>query len=211
MYHSFVFAKEKKKSAEAAAAGTAPAENTPPAAPDDDEKKKDDAEERTLPTFVKGESGPHVPSLTQKFTTPPKPYTEATLLRAMETAGKLVEDEELRDAMKENGIGRPSTRAGIIETLFRRGYIAKQRKALQATPTGVALIGIIREELLKSAELTGLWEKKLRQIERREYDAAQFVAELKEMVGGIVQQVLSDNTSRVIQTVVTPAKGAGKR
>ena len=206
----FVFAKEKKEAAAAAAAGTAPADNTPPAAPDDDEKKKDDAEERTLPTFVKGESGPHTPSLTQKFTTPPKPYTEATLLRAMETAGKLVEDEELRDAMKENGIGRPSTRAGIIETLFRRGYIAKQRKALQATPTGVALIGIIREELLKSAELTGLWEKKLRQIERREYDAAQFVAELKEMVGGIVQQVLSDNTSRVIQTVVTPVKAAGK-
>ncbi len=164
-----------------------------------------------LPTFVKGESGPHVPSLTQKFTTPPKPYTEATLLRAMETAGKLVEDEELRDAMKENGIGRPSTRAGIIETLFRRGYIAKQRKALQATPTGVALIGIIREELLKSAELTGLWEKKLRQIERREYDAAQFVAELKEMVGGIVREVLADNSARVIQTVVTPAKAAGKK
>lgn len=166
-------------------------------AEDKSDEKKDDAEERTLPTFVKGESGPHVPSLTQKFTTPPKPYTEATLLRAMETAGKLVDDEELRDAMKANGIGRPSTRAGIIETLKKRGYIKLYRKSLQATPTGVALIGIIREELLKSAELTGLWEKKLRLIESGEYDAMQFVGELKQMVAGIVNQVLADNTSRM--------------
>ena len=149
-----------------------------------------------LPDFQKGESGPHVPDLTQKMTQPPKPYTEATLLRAMETAGKNVESDELRDALKENGIGRPSTRAAIIETLFRRGYIRKQRKALSATPTGVELIGLIKEELLKSAELTGIWEKKLREIERREYSAPQFIEELKQMVDGIVKQVLSDNENR---------------
>ena len=149
-----------------------------------------------LPEFLKGESGPHVPDLTQKMTQPPKPYTEATLLRAMETAGKNVESDELRDALKENGIGRPSTRAAIIETLFRRGYIRKQRKALSATPTGVELIGLIKEELLKSAELTGIWEKKLREIERREYSAPQFIEELKQMVDGIVKQVLADNENR---------------
>lgn len=149
-----------------------------------------------LPEFQKGESGPHVPDLTQKMTQPPKPYTEATLLRAMETAGKNVESDELRDALKENGIGRPSTRAAIIETLFRRGYIRKQRKALSATPTGVELIGLIKEELLKSAELTGIWEKKLREIERREYSAPQFIEELKQMVDGIVKQVLADNENR---------------
>jgi DNA topoisomerase-3 len=148
--------------------------------------KEDDEEERTLPVFVKGESGPHVPDLAEKQTQPPKPYTEATLLRAMETAGKGVENEELRDALKENGIGRPSTRASIIETLFKRNYIRKERKNLLATPTGVALIGLIREELLKSAELTGLWEKKLRQIERKEYDSAHFLEELKEMVTQVV-------------------------
>lgn len=149
-----------------------------------------------LPEFQKGESGPHVPDLTQKMTQPPKPYTEATLLRAMETAGKNVESDELRDALKENGIGRPSTRAAIIETLFRRGYIRKQRKALSATPTGVELIGLIKEELLKSAELTGIWEKKLREIERREYSAPQFIEDLKQMVDGIVKQVLADNENR---------------
>lgn len=149
-----------------------------------------------LPEFQKGESGPHVPDLTQKMTQPPKPYTEATLLRAMETAGKNVESDELRDALKENGIGRPSTRAAIIETLFRRGYIRKQRKALSATPTGVELIGLIKEELLKSAELTGIWEKKLREIERREYSAPQFIEELKQMVDGIIKQVLADNENR---------------
>ena len=159
----------------------------------EDEEREGDTE-RALPTFTKGEKGPHAPKLTQKFTQPPKPYTEATLLRAMETAGKFVEDEELRDAMKENGIGRPSTRAAIIETLFRRGYIRKQRKALQATPTGVSLIGLIKEDLFKSAELTGRWEKKLRQIEKHEYDAAQFVGELKEMVTKVVVDVMRDNT-----------------
>lgn len=149
-----------------------------------------------LPEFKKGESGPHVPDLTQKMTQPPKPFTEATLLRAMETAGKHVESDELRDALKENGIGRPSTRAAIIETLFRRGYIRKQRKTLVATPTGVELIGLIKEELLKSAELTGIWEKKLREIERREYSATQFIEELKQMVNAVVKQVLADNENR---------------
>ena len=160
----------------------------------DDEKPQE--EERTLPAFKKGESGPHEPNLAEKQTTPPKPYTEATLLRAMETAGKLVEDEELRDALKENGIGRPSTRAAIIETLFKRNYIKRVRKSLAPTPTGVELIGLIHEELLKSAELTGIWERKLRQIERHEYDAAAFIDELKQMVSDIVLTVLRDNSNR---------------
>ena len=154
----------------------------------DEAKQKD--EERELPPFQVGETGPHTPTLAEKQTTPPKLYTEATLLRAMETAGKTVDDEELRDAMKENGIGRPSTRAAIIETLFRRNYIARQRKSLVATPTGEELISLIHEELLKSAELTGRWEKKLRQIERHEYDAATFLAELKQMVTDIVMAVM---------------------
>ena len=154
-------------------------------------------EEQTLPVFEKGEHGPHEPSLTEKQTTPPKPYTEATLLRAMETAGKMVEDEELRDAMKANGIGRPSTRAAIIETLYKRNYISKVRKSLEPTPTGIALIGVIQEELLKSAELTGQWEKKLRDIEAHKYDSHQFVEELKQMVTQIVQQVMADGTRRL--------------
>ena len=153
-------------------------------------------EEKLLPQFVKGESGPHQPQLTEKQTTPPKPYTEATLLRAMETAGRLVEDESLREALKENGIGRPSTRAAIIETLFKRQYIRKERKSLQPTPTGVELIGLIHEELLKSAELTGQWEKKLRDIESRRYAATQFLAELKQMVTELVQEVMSDSCNR---------------
>lgn len=158
-------------------------------------------EERTLPTFTKGESGPHIPDLAEKWTQPPKPYTEATLLRAMETAGRLVEDEELRDALKENGIGRPSTRAAIIETLFKRHYIRKERKNLMATPTGMELIGLIREELLKSAELTGIWEKKLRQIEKNTYDAKTFLDELKQMVTEIVHTVLADNTNRRVTLI----------
>lgn len=161
--------------------------------------QKDD--ERTLPTFNKGESGPHKPDLAEKWTQPPKPYTEATLLRAMETAGRLVEDETLRDALKENGIGRPSTRAAIIETLFKRHYIRKERKNLIATPTGVELIGLIREELLKSAELTGIWERKLRQIEKNTYDAKTFLEELKSMVADIVHTVLADNTNRRVTLV----------
>ncbi|MCR5158486.1 MAG: DNA topoisomerase 3 [Prevotella sp.] len=162
----------------------------------EEEKKKEGEEERTLPTFQKGESGPHQPTLTEKWTTPPKYYTEATLLRAMETAGKLVEDEELRRAMKENGIGRPSTRAAIIETLFKRHYIRKERKNLVATPTGMELIDLIHEELLKSAELTGIWEKKLRDIEAKRYDPKDFVDGLKQQVTEIVRQVICDQSNR---------------
>jgi DNA topoisomerase-3 len=157
----------------------------------------DEDKEQTLPAFEQGEHGPHEPTLTEKQTTPPKPYTEATLLRAMETAGKTVEDDELREAMKANGIGRPSTRAAIIETLYKRNYINKIRKSLEPTPTGIALIGVIDEELLKSAELTGQWEKKLRDIESHKYDAAQFIEELKQMTCQVVQQVMADGTRRM--------------
>jgi DNA topoisomerase-3 len=155
-------------------------------------------ENTVLPEFIKGESGPHTPDFAEKWTTPPKPYTEATLLRAMETAGKFVEDDELRDALKENGIGRPSTRAAIIETLFKRNYIRKERKNLHATPTGVELIDTIQEELLKSAELTGQWEKKLRRIEQGVYEASMFIDELKVMMEQIVRNVLSDRSSHTI-------------
>ena len=179
---------------------------------DQQEETKDGDEERVLPVFNIGESGPHLPDLNEKWTQPPKPYTEATLLRAMETAGKLVDNDELRDALKENGIGRPSTRAAIIETLFKRHYIRKERKNLIATPTGVELIQLIREDLLKSAELTGIWEKKLREIERRSYDAATFLNELKQMVAEIVNSVLSDNTNRRVTIIPeeTPAKAIEK-
>ena len=180
---------KKKKENTDSAEGSDNSENA-----ENSEKPQD--EERTLPAFKKGESGPHVPNLAEKQTTPPKPYTEATLLRAMETAGKLVEDDELRDALKENGIGRPSTRAAIIETLFKRNYIRRVRKSLAPTQTGIQLIGLIHEELLKSAELTGIWEKKLRQIERHEYDAATFIAELKQMVTDLVMTVMQDTSSR---------------
>lgn len=172
--------------------------NTQPSSDDDD--KQD--EERTLPTFVKGESGPHTPTLTEKWTTPPKYYTEATLLRAMETAGKFVDDETLRAALKENGIGRPSSRAGIIETLFKRHYIRRERKNLIATATGIELIDIIHEELLKSCELTGIWEKKLRDIEHKKYEAADFINELKQQVTEIVYDVLRDNSNRRV-TITT--------
>lgn len=175
-------------------------------APDDEADEA--GQERTLPAFVKGESGPHEPRLTQKMTQPPKPYTEATLLRAMETAGRTVDSEELREALKENGIGRPSTRAAIIETLFRRGYIRRQRKTLYATPTGVELIGIIRNDLLKSAELTGIWERKLRGIEHGTYAATAFISELKSMVNDIVRDVLADNTGRHVAAAKTPQSPA---
>ena len=167
--------------------------NPQPSSSEDDDKQD---EERTLPTFVKGESGPHTPTLTEKWTTPPKYYTEATLLRAMETAGKFVDDETLRAALKENGIGRPSSRAGIIETLFKRHYIRRERKNLIATATGIELIDIIHEELLKSCELTGIWEKKLRDIEHKKYEAADFINELKQQVTEIVYDVLRDNSNR---------------
>ena len=174
-------------------------------------EKKDD-EERTLPTFVKGETGEHKPTLTEKWTTPPPYYNEASLLRAMETAGKFVEDETLRAAMKENGIGRPSSRASIIETLFKRHYIRRERKRLVATPTGIELIDLIREELLKSCELTGIWEKKLRDIEHQKYDAGQFIQELKDQVTAIVTDVMRDPTNRRI-TVMPPEeeKKKGKK
>lgn len=173
--------------------------NPQPSSSEDDDKQD---EERTLPTFVKGESGPHTPTLTEKWTTPPKYYTEATLLRAMETAGKFVDDETLRAALKENGIGRPSSRAGIIETLFKRHYIRRERKNLIATATGIELIDIIHEELLKSCELTGIWEKKLRDIEHKEYEAADFINELKQQVTEIVYDVLRDNSNRRV-TITT--------
>ena len=176
---------------------------------EDDEKKQDD-EERTLPTFVKGESGDHKPTLTEKMTTPPPYYNEASLLRAMETAGKFVEDETLRAAMKENGIGRPSSRASIIETLFKRRYIRRERKRLVATPTGIELIDLIREDLLKSCELTGIWEKKLRDIEHQKYDAQQFINELKQQVADIVHDVMTDPTNRRI-TVLPPEEEKKKR
>lgn len=162
----------------------------------DSSEQKEEDEEKIMPDFVEGESGPHTPSLMEKWTQPPKPYTEATLLRAMETAGKFVEDEEFRDALKENGIGRPSTRAAIIDTLFKRNYIKREKKNLFATPTGVELIDIIQEELLKSAQLTGIWEKKLREIEKKNYSAQQFLDELKQMVAQIVTTVRRDTVNR---------------
>lgn len=173
---------------------------------EDKDDKADKTEEKTLPAFVEGESGPHTPTLTEKATTPPKYYTEATLLRAMETAGKFVEDDELRAALKENGIGRPSSRAGIIETLFKRNYIRRQRKNLLATETGIELIDLIREDLLKSCELTGIWEKKLRDIEHQQYDPAQFVNELKSQITQIVNDVLADNTPRRLEAKEEPKK-----
>jgi DNA topoisomerase-3 len=176
---------------------------------DEDEKEND--EERTLPAFTIGEYGPHIPDLQQKWTTPPKPYTEATLLRAMETAGKLVDNDELRDALKENGIGRPSTRAAIIETLFKRHYIRKEKKNLFATPTGTELISLIHEELLKSAELTGIWERKLRQIESKNYSAQTFILELKAMVADIIQSVLADNSNRRVSAAAEEKKPTIKK
>ena len=168
-------------------------------------------EERMLPSFAKGESGPHIPDLAEKWTQAPKPYTEATLLRAMETAGRMVDNDDLRDALKENGIGRPSTRAAIIQTLFKRHYIRLERKNLIATPTGIELISLIHEELLKSAELTGIWERRLRLIEKRSYDAKTFLDELKVMVAEIVQTVLSDNTNRRVTETTTETLQAEKK
>ena len=177
---------------------------------DSDNENEEESNASSNVTFSKGEKGPHVPSLSEKWTQPPKPYTEATLLRAMETAGKFVDNDELRDAMKENGIGRPSTRAAIIETLFKRHYIRKERKTLVATPTGIELIDLIHEDVLKSPELTGIWEKKLRDIEHREYDAGMFISELKEQINSIVNQVLADNTNRRV-TVIDPEEEQKKK
>lgn len=177
------------------------------------EKSVDDqqADDKILPPFTIGESGPHDPSLLKKMTQPPKYYTEGTLLRAMESAGKTVDDEELRDAMKENGIGRPSTRAAIIETLFKRRYIYRERKNIMASQAGIDLISTINEELLKSAKLTGLWENKLRRIERGEYHASDFIAELKTMVEKIVINVLSDNSSKKIEIIDDVKKSSNSK
>ena len=177
-----------------------------------EEKSEDDSND-LMPEFVEGESGAHEPSLLKKATQPPKLYNEGTLLRAMETAGKLVEDDELREAMKENGIGRPSTRAAIIETLFKRRYIRKEKKNLIATQAGISLVDTIKDELLKSAKLTGIWENKLRKIERREYDASSFINELKEMVSKIVVDVLRDNSSSniAVETEEEKPKKARKK
>lgn len=155
----------------------------------------DEKDEKEITAFTKGESGPHMPELLEKWTQPPKPYTEGTLVRAMETAGKFVDDEELRDAMKEQGIGRPATRAEIIKTLYKRNYIQKVKKNITATQTGIELIATIRNELLKSAELTGQWEKKLRDIEKRQYEAKTFIEELKVLLTNVVNDVLRDNAS----------------
>lgn len=170
------------------------------------EESKGGEEDTTLPVFTVGESGPHTPALQKKNTQPPKHYTEGTLLRAMESAGKLVDDETLREALKENGIGRPSTRAAIIETLFKRNYLKRERKNILPTQAGIELIATIKDHLLKSAELTGIWENKLRRIERGDFSAAEFVAELKEMISSIVVNVLSDNTSSRIEIESVPEK-----
>lgn len=173
------------------------------------EEKADDDDDRILPDFKPGESGPHEPLLMKKTTKPPKYYTEGTLLKAMETAGSNVEDEELREALKANGIGRPSTRAAIIETLYKRGYIRQERKSLRATQAGIELIGVIREELLKSAALTGIWEGRLRAIEGGTYSAPQFISQLKEMIGQITQSVLTDSSNRRIVAELPDPKGKG--
>ncbi len=181
-------------------------ENTPAAADESAANQDENSDDRILPDFKVGESGPHEPSLQKRTTQPPKYYTEGTLLRAMESAGKTVEDEELREAMKENGIGRPSTRAAIIETLFKRKYIYRNRKSIMASQAGIDLISTINEELLKSAKLTGLWENKLRRIERGEYSASDFIQELKTLINEIVINVLSDNSKAKIFIESSPKK-----
>ena len=175
-----------------------------------DSSSSDDDSNSIMPDFVKGESGPHFPKLIKKTTQPPKYYTEGTLLKAMETAGASVEDEDLREALKANGIGRPSTRAAIIEILYKRGYIVKERKSLRATPAAIDLISVINEELLKSAKLTGIWEGKLRRIERNEYNPQQFIDEIKALVGQITLSVMQDSSSRRIIANQTDGKGANK-
>ena len=192
------------------------AKDTVDAGDDEDDENKNgsrnadkDAETQEMPLFSKGESGPHSPRLNKKTTQPPKLYTEGTLLKAMETAGSQVEDEDLREALKANGIGRPSTRAAIIETLYKRGYIEKVRKSLRATDAGIALINTIKDDLLKSAELTGIWENRLRLIERQQYSPQEFLNQLKQMITQITTQVLSDTsqvTIRTPQEADTPAK-----
>ncbi len=177
------------------------------------DQKSDSDEDKVLPQFTVGESGPHEPSIVKKTTQPPKAYTEGTLLRAMEAAGKTVDDETLREAMKENGIGRPSTRAAIIETLFKRQYLRRERKNILPTPAGIELIDTINEKLLKSAELTGIWENKLRRIEHGDYSATEFIAELKQMISEIVTSVMTDNSNRkiVVEQPAPASKSSGKK
>ena len=174
--------------------------NEDPTVKEDSSEKDDNSDENSgrLPVFTKGEEGPHSPRLVKKTTQPPKYFTEGTLLKAMETAGAMVDDEELRESLKANGIGRPSTRAAIIEILYKRGYIVKERKSLRATPAAIELIGLIKEELLKSAKLTGIWEGRLRRIEHKEYDAQEFIANIKTMITEITMSVLRDNSNRRI-------------
>jgi DNA topoisomerase-3 len=173
-------------------------------------EKIEGEESQTLPAFTVGERGPHIPELAKKTSQPPKYFTEGTLLKAMETAGNMVEDENLREALKSNGIGRPSTRAAIIEVLFKRGYIRRERKSLRATQAGIDLIGLIKEDLLKSAELTGIWEHRLRLIEQKLYDAPTFIAQIKEMISNITLSVLADNSNRRIEAQVEAPKPAKK-
>ena len=177
---------------------------------DDESDEKDKAEEKVLPTFIKNETGPHRPILQDKLTQAPKPYTEATLLQSMETAGKFVDDEELKLLMKENGIGRPSSRASIIETLFKRNYIQRSKRTIISTITGQELIDVIQNELLKSCELTGIWEKKLRKIEKGLYSPIKFIAELTEQLFEIVQTVKNDSSSRFVRNSNTSSTPHGK-
>lgn len=177
----------------------------------DDTKEEADESTTVMPQFSKGESGPHSPKLAKKTTQPPKYFTEGTLLKAMETAGNLVEDEDLRESLKANGIGRPSTRAAIIEILYKRGYIRKERKSLRATQAGIDLISLIKEDLLKSAKLTGIWENRLRQIEQRKYSADEFISQIKTMINEIVISVLSDNSNRRISAEQKGDKSVKKK
>ncbi len=166
-----------------------------------EDPRKDEGDNAVLPVFTPGESGPHTPRTVKKTTQPPKYYTEGTLLKAMETAGASVDDDELREALKANGIGRPSTRAAIIEILYKRGYICKERKSIKATEAGIQLISLIKEELLKSAKLTGIWEGKLRQIEQGQYSAEEFIDNIKKMIVDITDSVMRDNSNRRIEAV----------
>lgn len=175
----------------------------------DNEEKKKEEEENLLPAFTVGESGPHEPTFVEKMTKPPKNYTEASLLRAMETAGKQVDDDELRDLMKANGIGRPSTRANIIETLFRRKYAQRKKKQVIPTPVGIQLIATIQNELLKSAELTGQWEKRLKEIENGEYSAGRFIHEMKQMVDDLVTEVRMEKVTTRLSSVANASSASG--
>lgn len=172
----------------------------------EDESGTDNSNDVSLPPFQKGESGPHHPLIAKKTSQPPKYFTEGTLLKAMETAGQTVDDEELRESLKANGIGRPSTRAAIIEILLKRGYIRRERKSLRATQAAYDLMAVIKEDLLKSARLTGIWEGRLRKIECGDYSAEEFISQLKQLIGEITKSVIRDNSNRRIATGQTTEK-----